>query len=269
MTSFFAITALGFLLGMRHATDPDHVIAVTTIVTRYRDARSAAVIGLAWGLGHSLTVLVVGAGIILFNWMIPARLGLTMELAVGLMLIVLGLMNLTGVLPWVTQRLTMARKNPEELHSHAHIHGDYVHTHIHGHDPDLHPHAPEQTPMGWLDGRLGGLSLYQLLRPLVVGVVHGLAGSAAVALLVLATIRNPSWSIVYLLVFGLGTMLGMMLITVVIALPLVSSPKSFSRVQGGLRVASGVVSLGFGLFLAYQIGVVDGLFTGQPHWAPR
>lgn len=268
MTSFLAILALGFFLGMRHATDPDHVIAVTTIVSRHRKAGSAALIGALWGIGHTLTILIVGGGIILFRWVIPTRVGLSMEFSVGLMLIVLGVMNLTGVLQLITESRTVTRDDHGH-HSHPHPHGDYVHTHAHGHDPEAHPHDPERTPVGWLDRQLGGLGLYQSIRPLVVGVVHGLAGSAAVALLVLTTIGDPGWSVFYLLVFGLGTVVGMMLITAVIALPFAFTEIRSSRLNLGLRLASGVLSLGFGLFLAYQIGVVHGLFGGQPQWTPR
>jgi high-affinity nickel-transport protein len=260
MTGILAIAALGFFLGMRHATDPDHVIAISTIVARQRSTRGAALIGAVWGVGHTLTILVVGGGIILLGWVIPPRVGLSMELSVGLMLIVLGIMNLTGVLGRITEPLN---------HAHAHPHGDYVHTHGHGHDPEAHPHAPEQTPVGWLDRHFGGLSLYQLLRPLVVGIVHGLAGSAAVALLVLTTIRYPGWAVLYLAVFGMGTIVGMMLITSVIAMPLAYTGARVSRLNRGLRVASGLISLGFGLFLVYQIGIVDGLFTGPVQWTPH
>jgi hypothetical protein len=214
MTSVLALMALGFLLGMRHATDPDHVIAVTTIVDRQKSASGAATIGAAWGLGHTLTILVVGGGIILFGWVIPPSIGLSMEFSVGLMLIVLGIMNLTGVM----RRMA--------------------------------------------DSRL------MRVRPLVVGVVHGLAGSAAVALLILTTIRNPEWALWYLLVFGLGTIVGMMLMTAVIVVPFTRTSHHFARVGGGLRIASGVVSIAFGLFIAYRVGVVDGLFAGSPAWTP-
>lgn len=265
MTSLLAVTILGFFLGMRHATDPDHVIAVTTIVSRHRTTGGAAAIGVLWGVGHTLTILVVGAGIILLGWVIPPRVGLSLELSVGVMLIVLGLMNLSGVLQRITESVTSSSK----VHAHPHSHGDYVHSHLHGHEPESHPHAPEQTPLSRLDRWLGGLGLYQLLRPLVVGVVHGLAGSAAVALLVLTTIGNTGWAIVYLLVFGGGTIAGMMLITIAIAWPFAYSGRRFARLHTGLRVASGVISLVVGLVLAYQIGVVDGLFGADPRWTPR
>ncbi len=219
MTTFFAVTLLGFLLGMRHATDPDHVIAVTTIVARQGSMRHAAWIGALWGVGHTLTILLVGSGIILFNLVIPPRLGLTMELCVGLMLILLGILNLTGVTRWLTERWTPTAKAAPDGHSHPHVHGDYyVHKHFHGHAPGAHGHAPDATAQGRLDRALGRLGLYQALRPLVVGVVHGLAGSAAVALLVLATIHNSAWAVAYLLVFGVGTIAGMMIITAALAL---------------------------------------------------
>jgi high-affinity nickel permease len=258
-TGLVAVAALGFFLGMRHATDADHVIAVTTIVARQRSTRSAALIGAAWGVGHTLTILVVGGGIILFSWVIPPRVGLSMEFSVGLMLIILGLMNLTGVLQWMSDRAS-----DEAAHSHPHSHGDYVHSHQHGHHPERHPHRPDQTPVAWLDRHLDGSGLYQLVRPLVVGIVHGLAGSAAVALLVLTTIRNPQWSIVYLLIFGLGTVAGMMLLTQLIAIPFAISSQRSLQFNRRLRIASGLLSLAFGCFVAYQAGITSGLFSGNP-----
>jgi ABC-type nickel/cobalt efflux system permease component RcnA len=266
-----SIIALGFFLGMRHATDPDHVVAVSTIVSRHRSMKHAAVIGGLWGVGHTLTILLVGGGIILFGWVIPPRIGLSMEFSVGLMLILLGVLNLTGFLQWVTDNIAPPQDghgHAGTLHSHAHSHGDYVHTHPHKHDPEAHPHDPTRTPVSWFDRHFGRLGLYHAVRPLVVGLVHGLAGSAAVALLVLATIRNPKWAAAYLLLFGVGTIAGMMLITGVMGAPFAYA-KSRSRLSNGLRIASGLISFGFGLFIVYQIGFVSGLFTNHPHWTPR
>jgi cytochrome c biogenesis protein CcdA len=269
MSGLVAVVLLGFVLGMRHATDPDHVIAVTTIVSRQRSVRSAALIGAFWGLGHTITIMAVGAGIILFNLAIPPRLGLTMELAVGVMLVLLGVLNLTGVTKRFTERFTPAVAGG---HSHPHTHGDYIHNHVHGHEPGHHGHPEEATPLARLDGRFavgGGLGIYQALRPLLVGIVHGLAGSAAVALLVLATIHDSAWAIAYLLVFGVGTIAGMMLITAAIAVPYAYTGRRFGRLNGALAAASGVLSVAFGLFIAYQIGFVNGLFTSHPHWTPH
>ena len=269
MTSLLAICVLGFFLGMRHATDPDHVIAVTTIVSRHRSTAGAAMIGALWGVGHTLTILVVGAGIILLGWVIPPRVGLSLEFSVGVMLVVLGIMNLTGVLQRVTETLTPPAGPPDTVHVHPHPHGDYIHTHAHGHQPEAHPHGPEATPLARLDRWLGRLGLYQVARPLIVGVVHGLAGSAAVALLVLAAIGNTGWSILYLLVFGAGTIAGMMLITAGLAWPVAYAGSRFAGLPHKVRVASGVISLAMGVALAYKIGVVDGLFGASPRWTPR
>src|SRR5271167_540864 len=260
MIGLFSIVALGFFLGMRHATDPDHVIAVTTIVSRYRKISHAALIGAFWGVGHTLTILLVGSGIILFGWVIPARIGLSMEFSVGLMLILLGVLNLTGILQWIMNTFSPVR---QDGHSHT------VAVHSHAHSPEAHPHEPSQTPLNWFDRHFGRLGVYNAVRPLVVGLVHGLAGSAAVALLVLTTIRNPKWAVAYLLVFGVGTIAGMMLITGAMVLPFAYADQRFSRLNRGLRIASGLISVAFGLFLVYQIGFVNGLFTSHPQWTPR
>ena len=281
IVNLFSVIALGFFLGMRHATDPDHVIAVTTIVARHRSIRHAALIGGLWGVGHTLTILAVGGAIILLGWVIPARVGLSMEFSVGLMLILLGIMNLTGIMQWINSNFSArdfetsatsaasAQALHAEIHSHSHSHGDYIHTHPHAHNPDAHPHDPARTPVSWMDRHFGGMGVYQLVRPLVVGLVHGLAGSAAVALLVLTTIRDPWWATAYLAIFGVGTIAGMMLITAAIGVPFAYAGKMSMRLNWGIRVASGLISLGFGLFLAYQIGFVGGLFTGHPQWTPR
>jgi ABC-type nickel/cobalt efflux system permease component RcnA len=269
MISILSIVAVGFFLGMRHATDPDHVIAVTTIVSRQRNLLKAAMTGIFWGIGHTLTIFIVGTAIILFDLVIPARVGLSMELSVGIMLIVLGLLNIATFLRTAGSFSPHHQEEREVMHRHPHSHGDYVHTHVHGHAPDTHPHRHDQTPLNWLDRLFGSIGLYQQLRPLVVGIVHGLAGSAAVALLILTTIRNPHWAIAYLLVFGAGTVGGMMLITMSIASAFNFFGKKHERFSQRLGLASGLVSLAFGVVLAYQIGIANGLFTGHPQWTPR
>ena len=216
------IIALGFLLGMRHATDPDHVIAVSTIIARHRTVTGGVLVGALWGLGHSLTVIVVGGALIAFRIVIPPALGLTMELTVAVMLVVLGLSNLPR------------------------------------------PRGGEE-----LGVRLGGLARYPMLRPIAVGLVHGLAGSAAIVLLVATVIVDARAAIAYLVLFGAGTIVGMTLVTLAVAAPLTFAAARLPHLQRHLRMASGVVSVAFGLFLVYDVGFVNGLFTGQATWMPR
>jgi ABC-type nickel/cobalt efflux system permease component RcnA len=224
MAQLLSMAFLGFLLGMRHATDPDHVVAVTTIVSRERRVGRAGGIGILWGVGHTVTILLVGGGILLFNVVIPPRIGLAMEFSVAVMLVLLGVLSLRRI-------------------------------------------ARSATPV------VGGDSCFvfrhQSLRPLVIGVVHGLAGSAAVALLVLATISNPMWGVVYLAVFGIGTVVGMMLITAAISVPFAYTARRLAGFNRSLGFASALSSLAFGAFLLFQIAFLDGLFTGHPHWTPR
>jgi len=260
MIAFFSILAVGFFLGMRHATDPDHVIAVTTIMSNQRSGMRAAWIGAFWGVGHTLTILVVGAGIIFFNLVIPVLLGLSMELSVAVMLIVLGLINIAGFLRPMPVAFPSGTKQEAIIHTHPHSHGDFVHTHPHTHEPE---------DLAWLDRALGKLCVYQYLRPFVVGIVHGLAGSAAVALLVLTTIRNSHWAIAYLFLFGVGTIAGMMLITLGIASTFRVVAGRRQSVSRTLAMASGLLSMAFGLVVAYQICIVSGLFTGHAQWTPH
>jgi nickel/cobalt exporter len=246
--SSVGIVMLGLFLGMRHSTDPDHVVAVSTIVSRERSVRHAALIGILWGVGHTLTISLVGSAIIIFGLVIPPRIGLSMEFCVAIMLIFLGILNLTGVLRWLTKKFTPAYPSI-----------------------DASVNLPHKTQVAsgtvgrWIDRN----GLYQLLRPLLIGLVHGLAGSAAVALLVLSTIHSPLKAIVYLVIFGVGTIAGMMMMTTMIALPIAYTGSRFVSAGNYLGVFSGVISTAFGMFLVYQIGFVDGLFRAQVHWTPR
>lgn len=260
MLSLLSIIAIGFFLGMRHATDPDHVIAVTTIVTRQRKIGRAALIGIFWGLGHTLTIFAVGSAIILFNLVIPARIGLSMELSVAIMLIVLGVWNLVSFMRTLPTETV-------QVHSHPHSHDGHVHSHEHSHV--VEPHSHEHARLDALDQRFGKTAPYQLLRPLLIGIVHGLAGSAAVALLILASIQNARWAIAYLLVFGVGTIAGMMLITMSLASTFHFVGNRFERFSHRLAMVSGLVSVAFGLVIAYQICVTQGLFTSHPSWTPH
>jgi len=268
LTSGLAILMIGFFLGMRHATDPDHVIAVSTIVSRERSIAKAGLIGVLWGCGHTLTIVAVGTAIILFGLAIPVRLGLTMEFSVGLMLILLGLLNLTGTMKWISEKFSPAHPRVTGEHAHLHEHGSRVHFHWHSHAPAAEHHANSLAAPTWLRSPLDRLGLFHALRPLLVGIVHGLAGSAAVALLVLSTIHDPKWAVFYLLIFGAGTIAGMMLITAALALPFSFAGSRFAWLNRGFVTASGLLSMGFGVFVCYRIGFVDGLFSNHPSWTP-
>ena len=203
---------LGALLGLRHATDADHVAAVTAIVARERSLARAAGVGALWGIGHTFTLMTVGGAIVAFRIVVPPRVGLGLEFGVALMLILLGFANL--------------RRESAP--------------------------APREA-----------------LRPLFVGLVHGLAGSAAVALLVLATIRSTPGAIAYLAVFGLGTIAGMVAVTLLIAVPAVYAGTRAVRFQSGVRFAAGALSIAFGLVLARALIVDGGLFSASPSWVPH
>jgi HupE / UreJ protein len=211
------LIGIGFALGVRHAADTDHVVAVTAIAAGHRRLLPAALVGAYWGLGHTLTILGVGGMIVLLNLVVPPRLGLALEFVVGLALVVVGASNLTG-------------------QDRAGV-------------PDA----------GTRQGR----------RAFALGLVHGLAGSAAVALLVLATVHDPWAGCAYLLVFGLGTVAGMVLITLAVAAPAALLGRRVALSGPGLRVATGILSVAFGLYTMFDVGFVDGLFQAVPSWSPR
>ena len=272
-----AIALLGLVLGMRHATDPDHVIAVTTILSREHRLAAATRIGVIWGLGHTITVLIVGAAIIVFKIAIPARLGLAMEFAVAVVLILLGVGAAASLVRKGARRMRGASPQPDELlvHAHAHTHdgATHVHPHVHiGDHEDAHEDIDDTTHR---DHRIPADVLppfaarRPLLRSFAVGLVHGLAGSAAIALLVLSAIPNPLWATLYLAIFCVGTVIGMGLITTAIATPFMVVSRQASWIRQGLVTGSGLLSFGFGLFLAYQIGIVDHLFSTAPIWIPQ
>lgn len=242
MVSVVPAAVLGFIVGLRHAIDADHVAAVGTIVARERNLRGAALIGAAWGLGHTLSLLVLGGAIVTFGLAVPRRVGLMLELGVGLMLLVLGAWNFVS---------RGARR---------------AHPHDHAPHPEA-PSAPAPDPdparaaSGDRSRTPAALSpLRRALGPLLVGSVHGLAGSAAAALLVVATVRSVSWGLAYLFVFGLGTMLGMVALTTALALPMGRALQRSHRAESWMRVASGAVSCVVGVLVVYEIGFRDGLF---------
>jgi hypothetical protein len=196
------------MLGMRHATDSDHVVAVTAIASGERSVAKATWLGAVWGFGHTLTLLLVGGAIIVFRITFSPRIGLSMEFTVAVMLMVLGVLNLLEVRP-----------------------------------------------------RSVSVSA---TRPFLVGVVHGLAGSAAAVLIIVPLIPDLRWAAVYLLVFGIVTVVGMTLITLSIAAPSFLLASRMSGMQRSLRLASGAVSLVFGLYMAHKLGFANGSFLSVP-----
>jgi high-affinity nickel-transport protein len=181
-----------------------------------------------------------------------------MEFCVALMLILLGVLNLTGIM----NRLTKA------YFPHQKLAPPQTTTDVSSSFPQS-IQSVSTVKEKLRNETISKLGIYQTLRPLAVGLVHGLAGSAAVALLVLSTIKSPFWATAYLLVFGVGTMAGMMLMTAAISVPLVFTAGKFLNLNRHLSTTSGIVSVAFGLFLVYQIGITDGLFAAHPHWIPQ
>ena len=218
---------LGFILGLQHATDPDHLVAVATIVTRERRFTDGALVGVLWGAGHMTTLTIVGAIIV------GLKLTITPAVGSGLELVVAGMLILLGVL-----RLRDAARGLATVAA-AHLVADHAHEH-----PHVHP-SRWLASLGWRSGWPAG-------RALFVGAVHGLAGSAAVSLLVLATLRSTASAVAYLLIFGVGTIIGMTLLTAVMAYP-VALALRFRRARQALAVCAGVGSILFGLAYGYHV----------------
>jgi high-affinity nickel permease len=223
-----SVLGFGFVLGLKHALDPDHIVAVSAIVSESKSVKRSSLVGTFWGLGHTLSLLLAGIVVIVLKVQISDRVALWMEFAVALMLIVLGLRAMITLLRgW-------------KLHRHRHTHDGSTHTHLH-----LHRSGEEQRHQHL---HLIGIGA----RPLLVGMVHGIAGSAALTLLVLTTIPSAVAGLIYIIVFGIGSVGGMLIVSSLIGLPFVLTPKPFRLLNEGLQAAVGLFSLTFGLFLAWQ-----------------
>lgn len=218
--TLWTVLGLGFMLGLRHATDADHVVAVSTIVSRSRTLRSAVLIGTLWGLGHTLTILVVGGAIVVFNLVVPPSMETALELCVATMLIVLGGINLYGAM--------------FERHTHEGTAGA---------EGSRGARATSLRPVS--------------LRPLFVGIVHGLAGSAAIALLVLTTIQDVVRALLYLGVFGGGTIAGMALLTLLVVVPVAAASRRYVSIDRYLAGVTGAASFAFGAMLAFRAALGD------------
>jgi cytochrome c biogenesis protein CcdA len=233
-----SILLVGFLLGMKHATEADHLAAVATLATRQTTLLQTVRQGIAWGVGHTIVLLLVGAVVLMLGKAVPERLAQVLEFCVGVMLVLLG----TDVL----RRLIRQR-----MHVHLHSHGMGVrHLHLHGHageaDHRLSPHQhihPSPLP----------------LRALVIGMIHGMAGSAAMVLLSLAAAPTIAAGLLYIAMFGVGSILGMALLSAVIAVPLRVSARYLTWMHNGMNGAVGVFTCGLGLLMIYRIGIAGGL----------
>ncbi len=233
-----SVLGLGFVLGLKHALDADHLVAVSTIVSERKNLWSSSLVGALWGLGHTASLLIVGLLVILFHVEIPDKVAMSMEFAVAIMLVVLGV-NL----------LRKLRKGGT-LHTHAHEHAHRVHTHPHLHEASVahsHDHGPVHD-RGTKTSR----------KPFIIGMVHGMAGSAALMLVVLATISSRLVGLLYIAIFGIGSVGGMFLMSALISVPFAVTARH-EGLHRIIQTTAGVVSVAFGLFLVWQIGFAEGL----------
>lgn len=230
----------GLLMGLRHALEVDHVAAVASLAARSGEARRIVGLGALWGLGHTLTLFTFGMVVLLLDAVIPERLALSLELAVGVLLVILG-GDIVG-------RMILAR-----VHFHVHRHADGVrhfHAHSHtgerGHDPARHEHVhPRGLP----------------LRALVVGLVHGMAGSAALILLVLQEMDSVLLGLVYMALFALGSVLGMAALSTVIAVPLAYSARRLTLAYNWMQGLIGLATFALGTKVLYEVAVVKGVLA--------
>ncbi len=243
-SSALVALGLGLLLGLKHATDADHVVAISTIVSEYRNAWRGIWVGASWGLGHTTPLLIVGMSILLLKGSVAAqyeKFSSYLEFGVGIMLVFLGLQVF-----WTRRR--------RSFHFHEHLEEDNPHVHLHGHQTEMEP-ADEADHGFFRPGKP-----FFRLKSYLIGIVHGLAGSAAVMLVVLATDAVTSFwvGISYILIFGVGTVISMGTLTLLMGIPFAVSGQ-FQRLNSAIASAAGTASIAFGVFLMYKLAVVDGL----------
>ena len=225
-----SVLLLGLVLGLQHALDADHVAAMSTLISRERSLRRVSWLGTLWGIGHTTTLLTVGLIILLLKVTIPKTLALSFEFLVGGVLVFLGL-----------AALLRARKL--RLHLHQHTHAGKTHTHLHAHaqgGPHVHAHSHQSFALGLL---------------------HGLAGSAALMLLVLSTVHSVVAGVYFILIFGIGSVLGMLIVSSILGSVFMYTAQRFERFSLAMHVASGAISIILGASIMYQIGIAQGLLA--------
>jgi nickel/cobalt exporter len=236
----FALLGLGLIFGLKHATEADHIVAVSTIVSEQRNIFRAGLVGGLWGIGHTISLLVVGAIVLVLRIAISTRVAGWLEFGIALMIIGLGI-----------NALVRALRHRNDVHVHQHSHDWTTHAHIHFHE-EGEEHLEPVKPHSHRVSRIG-------VKPLLVGAAHGLAGSAALTLLVLTQIESVALGLLYLAIFGIGSVVGMLLMSSLVGLPFVLSARRLSGVSNGLQTAAGAVSIAFGLWYAYETGLA-GMF---------
>lgn len=222
--SAVAVLIIGFLFGLYHAVEADHLAAVSAIVSEHKRVWTASIIGGFWGLGHTISLVAVGALVIFAKLQISESTEAWLEGIVGIMLVFLGLNALRKIF------------TAEKIHAHSHEHGGHSHTHIHVHNDE----AAEKSHHRFAP------------RTVAVGLVHGLAGSAGLMLLVLPTISSPAVAMFYLVIFGVGSIAGMMIMSVLMGLPLHFTAGRFDFLNKGIRVLAGLFSLAWGALLVNE-----------------
>ncbi len=226
------LLGLGFILGLKHTFDPDHIIAVSTIVSQAKNIKRSLLQGLLWGLGHTATLFLVGSLILIFKISIPPKMTLVFELLVGAVLIILGIN--------VLARLFRVR-----IHLHKHKHDKVTHAHLHSHEkPSSH-----EEPASHAHSH----------RSFMVGMLHGLAGSAALMLIVLASVGSISHGLFYVGAFGAGLTIGMLIVSGIISLPFIFTER-FDRFNLVLKIITGLVSISLGALIVFRIIFTSGLF---------
>jgi ABC-type nickel/cobalt efflux system permease component RcnA len=240
--SAFALLGLGLVFGLKHATEADHVVAVSAIVSQERSLLRSAVVGLLWGVGHTIALVVVGVVVLTLRVAVPERVEGWLEFGVALMIIALGASALL--------RARSSRRADVHLHRHRHDGVSHVHLHFHEHGTE---HTGAVSSHSHAVSRLG-------FKPLLVGAMHGLAGSAALTLLVLTQVNSTALGLAYLAVFGVGSVAGMLLMSALVGLPFALSARRFGGVHYGLQTVAGALSIAFGLWYAYEAGVASGFW---------
>lgn len=236
----FTLLGLGLVFGLKHATEVDHVIAVSTVVSEQRNVLRAALVGGLWGAGHTVSLVVVGAVVLIMRVAIPERVSGWLEFGVALMIIGLGV-----------NALVRALRGRADLHVHRHKHDGVPHVHMHFHEQGT-SHTGRTPAHSHAVSRIG-------LKPLLIGAMHGLAGSAALTLFVLTQIESVALGLLYLAVFGIGSIVGMLLMSGLVGLPFALSAGRVTGIGYRLQTLAGALSIAFGLWYAYKTGITGGL----------